>query len=96
MATDAPVILFDPAPRSAALIFAGDMQLRFERMGRVVRLEPSRLGKLAAKLVEATLPEAVDRQSAGAPGQRPARRASMISPCIGAIPRTCKSSVILL
>ena len=59
MPGDAPVILFDPAPRTAAVIFAGDMQQRFERLGRVVGLEQSHLGRLAAELVEATLPEAV-------------------------------------
>lgn len=59
MATDAPVILFDPAPRTAELIFASEMQQRFERLGRVVGLEESRLGKLRRELVEATLPEAV-------------------------------------
>jgi phosphoglycerate dehydrogenase-like enzyme len=54
-----PVILFDPAPRTALLIFAGDMQQRFERLGRVVGLEESKTGKLPAELVEATLPDAV-------------------------------------
>jgi phosphoglycerate dehydrogenase-like enzyme len=54
-----PVILFDPAPRTALLIFAGDMQQRFERLGRVVGLEESKIGKLPAELVEATLPDAV-------------------------------------
>jgi phosphoglycerate dehydrogenase-like enzyme len=53
------VILFDPAPRTALLIFAGDLQQRFERLGRVVGLEESKTGKLAAELVEATLPDAV-------------------------------------
>lgn len=59
MATEAPVILFDPAPRTAALIFAGDMQQRFESLGCIVGLEESRLGKLAPELVDATLPETV-------------------------------------
>jgi phosphoglycerate dehydrogenase-like enzyme len=54
-----PVILFDPSPRTALLIFAGDMQQRFERLGHVVGLEESKTGKLAAELVEATLPDAV-------------------------------------
>jgi phosphoglycerate dehydrogenase-like enzyme len=54
-----PVILFDPAPRTALLIFAGDMQQRFERLGRVVGLEESKTGKLPAELVEATLLDAV-------------------------------------
>ena len=54
-----PVILFDPAPRTAPLIFAGDMQQRFEALGRVVGIEESKPGKLAADLVDATLPEAV-------------------------------------
>jgi phosphoglycerate dehydrogenase-like enzyme len=54
-----PVILFDPAPRTALLIFAGDMQQHFERLGRVVGLEESKIGKLPAELVEATLPDAV-------------------------------------
>ena len=52
MSNNPCVILFDPAPRTAALIFAGDMQQRFERLGRVVGLEPSRHGKLAAEIVE--------------------------------------------
>ena len=54
-----PVILFDPAPRTALLIFAGDMQQRFERLGRVVGLAESPAGKLPAGLVAATLPEAI-------------------------------------
>ena len=54
-----PVILFDPWPRSAALIFADDMQRRFARLGRVVGLEESANGKLAPGLIEATLPEVV-------------------------------------
>ena len=53
----APVILFDPFPRAAPLIFAGDMQERFERLGRVVGLPESANGKLPAALIEATLPE---------------------------------------
>lgn len=54
-----PVILFDPSPRTASLIFAGDMQQRFERLGRVIGLEESKAGKLPAELVEATLPDVV-------------------------------------
>jgi phosphoglycerate dehydrogenase-like enzyme len=53
------VILFDPSPRTALLIFAGDMQQRFERLGRVVGIEESGMGKLSAEMVEAALPEAV-------------------------------------
>ncbi|MEO7760439.1 MAG: NAD(P)-dependent oxidoreductase, partial [Casimicrobiaceae bacterium] len=48
---------FDPFPRAAPLIFAGDMQQRFEQLGRVVGLPESVAGKLPAALVEATLPE---------------------------------------
>ncbi len=59
MATETPTILFDPAPRSAATIFAGDMQQRLERLGRGVGLDESRLGKLSNELVEQTLPDAV-------------------------------------
>ena len=54
-----PVILFDPWPRSAPMIFRGDMRQRFERLGRVVGLDESDAGKLAPELVDATLPEAV-------------------------------------
>jgi phosphoglycerate dehydrogenase-like enzyme len=54
-----PVILFDPWPRSAPLIFAGEMQQRFEQLGRVVGLEESARGKLAPDLIEATLPDVV-------------------------------------
>lgn len=53
------VILFDPAPRTAPLIFAGDMQQRFERLGRVVGLEESNTGKLPAELVDTALPDVV-------------------------------------
>ena len=59
MPNDAPLILFDPAPRSAALIFARGMQQRFERLGRVVGLQESAGGKLVAELVDAVLPEVV-------------------------------------
>ncbi|MEP7085573.1 MAG: NAD(P)-dependent oxidoreductase, partial [Betaproteobacteria bacterium] len=54
-----PVILFDPFPRAAPLIFGGDMQQRFERLGRVVGIDESAAGKLPAELVEETLPDAV-------------------------------------
>ncbi|MBK8689913.1 MAG: hydroxyacid dehydrogenase [Betaproteobacteria bacterium] len=54
-----PVILFDPFPRSAPMIFTAEMEQRFLGLGRVVGLEPSSAGKLPADLVEATLPEAV-------------------------------------
>src|SRR5438132_9933383 len=54
-----PVILFDPWPRSAPLIFVHDTQRRFEQLGRVVGLEESAAGKLPDALVEATLPDAV-------------------------------------
>ena len=53
------VILFDPWPRSAPLIFTNDMQRRFEQLGRVVGLAESAKGKLPPDLIEATLPEAV-------------------------------------
>ena len=43
---DAPVILFDPWPRAAPLIFAADMLQRFERLGRIVGLVESGDGKL--------------------------------------------------
>jgi phosphoglycerate dehydrogenase-like enzyme len=54
-----PVILFDPWPRSAAMIFREEMQQRFEHLGSIVGLEESQAGKLPAELVEATLPDAV-------------------------------------
>ena len=54
-----PVILFDPWPRSAPLIFAGDTQRRFERLGRVVGIEESANGKLPAELVESVLHDVV-------------------------------------
>ena len=54
-----PVILFDPFPRAAPLIFAGDMLQRFERLGRIVGLVESGDGKLSAALVDAALPDAV-------------------------------------
>ena len=58
MPNEPPVILFDPAPRTAPLIFAGAMQQRFEALGCVVGMEQSKVGKLSAELVDATLPEA--------------------------------------
>ena len=54
----APVILFDPFPRSAALIFRGDMQARFERLARVVGVSESAHGRLPPALVDSTLPDA--------------------------------------
>jgi len=54
----APVLLFDPFPRSAPLIFTPDMQQRFERLGHVVGIAESAHGKLSDALVEATLPAA--------------------------------------
>jgi phosphoglycerate dehydrogenase-like enzyme len=54
----APVILFDPFPRSAPLIFTPDAQRRFEQLGHVVGLAESAQGKLPDDLVEATLPAA--------------------------------------
>ncbi len=59
MRADIPVILFDPAPRSAGLIFSGDIQQRFERLGRVVGLQESANGRLATELVDAVLPDVV-------------------------------------
>lgn len=54
----APVLLFDPFPRSAPLIFTPGMQQRFERLGHVVGIAESAHGKLSDALVEATLPAA--------------------------------------
>lgn len=54
-----PVILFDPFPRSAPMIFTAEMEQRFLGLGRIVGLGESGAGKLPADLVEATLPEAV-------------------------------------
>ena len=56
---DAAVILFDPWPRAAPLIFKPETLARFERIGRVVGLAESAAGKLSAELVDATLPDAV-------------------------------------
>ena len=52
-----PVILFDPFPRSAALIFAGDTKRRFEALGRIVGLAESAQGRLPPALVDASLPD---------------------------------------
>ena len=57
--SDPPTILFDPWPRAAAMIFGGDMQSHFERLGRIVGIEESRTGKLPADIVDAALPDAV-------------------------------------
>ena len=54
----APVILFDPWPRTAALIFAPAMQRRFEALGAIVGLAESASGKLPDALVDAALPGA--------------------------------------
>jgi phosphoglycerate dehydrogenase-like enzyme len=51
----APVILFDPWPRTAALIFAPEMQRRFEALGAIVGLAESASGKLPDALVDAAL-----------------------------------------
>jgi phosphoglycerate dehydrogenase-like enzyme len=56
--SDPPVILFDPFPRSAALIFEPDTQRRFEALGRVVGLDETAAGRLPRESVEATLPVA--------------------------------------
>ena len=58
MVADPAVILFDPAPRSAAMIFDDAMRRRFERLGRVIGIEESHAGKLPDALVDATLPQA--------------------------------------
>ncbi len=52
-----PVVLFDPWPRTARLIFTPETQRRFEQLGRIVGLEESAAGKLPDTLVEATLPD---------------------------------------
>ena len=54
-----PLILFDPWPRAAALIFRGSTQARFEALGRIVGLAESASGKLPRELVDAALPNAV-------------------------------------
>jgi phosphoglycerate dehydrogenase-like enzyme len=51
------LILFDPFPRAAPLILAGDMLARFESLGRVVGLAESAAGKLPAALVDDVLPD---------------------------------------
>lgn len=53
------VILFDPWPRSASLIFRAETQARFETLGRIVGLAEGATGKLPAELVDATLPDVV-------------------------------------
>jgi phosphoglycerate dehydrogenase-like enzyme len=53
-----PVILFDPWPRTATLIFTPEVRRRFEQLGRVVGLEESASGRLPDALIEATLPDA--------------------------------------
>ena len=50
-----PLILFDPWPRSAALIFTPPMLESFKRLGRIIGLEESAEGKLPADLVDANL-----------------------------------------
>ncbi len=54
-----PVILFDPWPRSADLIFSPAMRARFEALGQVVGLAESAGGKLPAEFVDAQLARAV-------------------------------------
>ena len=50
---DTPVILFDPWPRAAPLIFTDDTRARFERLGCIVGITESTAGKLPPDLVEA-------------------------------------------
>lgn len=57
--TEKPVILFDPWPRSADLIFGPAMRERFEALGHVVGLAESALGKLPAEFIDAHLAKAV-------------------------------------
>ena len=57
--SDPPTILFDPWPRSAEMIFGGDMQSRFECLGRIVGIEEGGAGKLPADIVDAALPDTV-------------------------------------
>jgi phosphoglycerate dehydrogenase-like enzyme len=54
---DRPVVLFDPWPRSAPLIFTPDAQRRFESLGRIVGLEASAAGRLPDAMIEAALAE---------------------------------------
>jgi phosphoglycerate dehydrogenase-like enzyme len=49
------VVLFDPWPRSAPLIFAPDTQRRFESLARIIGLEASAAGKLSDEMIEAAL-----------------------------------------
>ena len=51
------VVLFDPWPRSAALVFTPEAQRRFESLGRIVGLEASAAGKLPDAMIEAALPD---------------------------------------
>ncbi|MCW5627844.1 MAG: hydroxyacid dehydrogenase [Rhodoferax sp.] len=57
--SEPPVILFDPWPRSADLIFSPAMRTRFEALGTVVGLAESAGGKLPAEFVDAHLARAV-------------------------------------
>ena len=59
IAGDQPVILFDPWPRSADLIFSADLRTRFQALGQIVGLQESEGGKLSPELVDAHLPQAV-------------------------------------
>lgn len=54
-----PVILFDPWPRSADLIFSADMRARFQALGEIVGLEESVRGKLPRECIDAHLPRVV-------------------------------------
>lgn len=59
MTPDQPLILFDPWPRSADLIFSADMRPRFQALGHIAGLEESASGKLPAEFVDAHLARAV-------------------------------------
>jgi phosphoglycerate dehydrogenase-like enzyme len=50
-----PVILFDPFPRSAPLIFRPEALERFRSLGRIVGLDESANGRLPSALIEANL-----------------------------------------
>lgn len=54
-----PLILFDPWPRSADLIFSADMRARFSALGQIVGLETSEAGRLPAEFVDAYLDRVV-------------------------------------
>lgn len=56
MPTQRPVILFDPWPRSAGLIFQPHMRERFLALGEVLGWEQSEHGRLPGALVESALP----------------------------------------